>query len=700
MFYRKYIDSILKVWLTGIGLTYMVSALAIPSKPGIIKIKQCDGSVVDVVLKGDEHSHAWFTPDGYPLVREGDTFYYANVTADGTLEASPVRLNAFPSQSERDFRAGFNPAEAAIAMNSAVERHAANRRKLPGLYPGASFPLSGEQRALVVLVEYQDVSMTMPNAHDYFSRMLNEEGFADNKATGSARDFYLKSSNGNFDCHFDVYGPIKLSQNRVYYGGNDPRTGQDTRPEQMAIEACQQLDATVDFTQYDRDGDGYIDNVFIFYAGRGESSGAPAETIWPHSFNVVTRYPEPYMFDGVRLNRYACSYEWENGAPDGIGTFVHEFGHVLGLPDIYTTDYGASFTPGPWCTMDRGPYNNGGKTPPYFSAYERASCGWIEPVLLDRPMSVTLPDISHNKAALVQTAKDNEYFLFENRQQSGWDQFIPGHGMLVWHIDFDAERWRTNSANNTPGHQRIDIEEADGLASEETRAGDAFPGTLRVEEFGDDTKPGMRAWNGKRQYRDITNIREKDGVISFDVMGGAKLAAPTLACSVTDDARNVNLQWDSVMIIPNEEGDPYAPTHYLLNVYKHDENGDRVYLEGYEQHNVGNVNACTLSVPEGTYFATIQAAYALQPGDESTPVQIQSTNSVCEVTRLPEIEVCGNSVTIKGCAPSARLVVYNLLGSICATAQADHYGETSLIIDMPGVYLLHTDKILTKIVVR
>jgi len=122
----------------------------------------------------------------------------------------------------------------------------------------------------------------------------------------------------------------------------------------MVIEACRQLNPEVDFLQYDRDGDGYIDNVFVVYAGRGEASGGSPDCVWPHAWNLSSAEPgSQYTFNGVRLNLYACSNEWELSdhgkgfRPVGIGTFIHEFSHVMGLPDLYSTEYVKdSFTPG------------------------------------------------------------------------------------------------------------------------------------------------------------------------------------------------------------------------------------------------------------------------------------------------------------------------------------------------------------------
>lgn len=172
---------------------------------------------------------------------------------------------------------------------------------------------------MVILVQYSDVKFSCADPHDYFSRMLNEQGFADLGGTGSARDFFMENSQGKFIPQFDVYGPVTLSKPMSYYGGNTA-AGDDRHPDEMVVEACRLLDGEVDFSQYDRDGDGFIDNVFVFYAGRGENSGGGPDTVWPHSADIMDWDTTPYMFDGVRFNRYGCTNEvTREGRTEGVG---------------------------------------------------------------------------------------------------------------------------------------------------------------------------------------------------------------------------------------------------------------------------------------------------------------------------------------------------------------------------------------------
>ena len=395
----------------------------------------------------------------------------------------------------------------------------------------STFPVLGEQKGLVILVEYDDVAFTYGD-YDYFHRMLNEEGFSDYGSLGSARDWFVENSDGKFLPDFDVYGPVKLPNNRQYYGGNDS-FGNDIRPHEMAIHACQILDDEVDFSQYDRDGDGVIDNVFIFYAGKGEHDSGVKNAVWPHSWELALGLPgEKYIFDGVQLNHYACTCEYPSGykRPDGIGTFIHEFSHVMGLPDLYVTNYTTGFTPGEWSVMDQGPYNNDRLTPPNYSSYEKGALGWIDFKPFEEGRMEIHDLSSTNEAFALPTDSDNEFFFFENRQQHGNDAFLPGHGMLVWHVDYKKSYWTMNIVNNTSTHQCVDLIEADNVKSTATRASDAFPGTKNVTAFGFDTKPQLISWSKTRLAFDLEDITEsEDGVISFNAVDSSVNAVEGVA---------------------------------------------------------------------------------------------------------------------------------------------------------------------------
>lgn len=626
------------------------SVFAVPAKPGLITMRQADGTEIKVRIMGDEHSHYYLSEDGYLLINDNDIFYYGNVDATGNIVNSQIAARpaarrsaaaaaylgnvdmteVFAALERRDasVKASRNAARDRALKNKAagngVDRMPAPQKTRIGLFD-TGFPSTGNQKGLVVLVEYQDVKFNLSDPYGYFSRMLNENGFSDYGGTGCAAEYFRECSMNQFRPQFDVYGPITLSQNMSYYGGNDT-SGDDKNPHKMAIEACQQLDATVDFSEYDRDGDGYIDNVFVFYAGRGEASGGSANTVWPHAWNVTAaEYYTSYIFDGVQLDRYACSNEWEGSRPDGVGTFIHEFSHVMGLPDLYATSYTSAFTPGAWSVLDYGPYNNGGCTPPLYSAYERYSLGWMSPRVLDGPANIMLNSVGSNEACIIPTGDDNEFFLLENRQQTGWDKYIPGHGMLVWHVDYDTYVWSRNVVNNNASHQYVDIEEADGTQNETSRSGDAFPGRSNITSFTDDTRPSMKTWSGARLNLPITDIKETGGTITFKVAGG--FIAPH--APVAEDATDIT----PVSFTANWQTVENANTYYI-SIYTKNADGKKTYVVGYNKREVGNVAAVTVTGlhPLTTYYYTVCAANEGVQGEESDEICVTTTPMTFEYT--------------------------------------------------------------------
>lgn len=623
---------------------FCAGALAVPAKPGLVAFRQADGTEIMVRIMGDERAHYYLSEDGYLLLNQADKMYYGHIGAAGRIESSGIQATA----------PALRPA-AAVALLGTIdkdatlqqlrrEHQAAASRRAPmrnvGLFD-TGFPSKGKQKALVVLVEYTDVKFqTSYDPHSYFTRMLQEDGFSDYGGTGSCQQYFRENSMGQFLPEFDLYGPITLAHNQAYYGGND-WAGNDKHPEQMVIEACQQLDDSIDFSQYDRDNDGYIDNVYIFYAGRGEADGGSASTVWPHSWNITAATYTPYNFDGVRLDRYGCSNEWDGSRPDGIGTFVHEFSHVLGLPDLYATSYTSAFTPGAWSALDYGPYNNDGCTPPAYSVYERYSLDWIQPRQLRRAENIVLDTITNNDACMVATTDPNEFFLFENRQQAGWDKYIPGHGMLVWHIDYDQSVWENNTVNNTASHQYVDLEEADGTQTEGSRKGDAFPGTAGITSFTDDTRPSMKTWSGAKLNTPITDITESRGIIRFSVCGGIAAPDPVETLPATDiQPASFQANWK-----PSADS---TLTGYQLTVCEMAESGSKTTLPAWNRRDVGTLTSVRIDSlrPATTYIYKVYAAGTAGVGDASDEQTVRTADPTFEY--LAPTATAARDITARG----------------------------------------------------
>lgn len=427
----------------------------------------------------------------------------------------------------------------------------------------------GELRVLAILVNFDDVHFSVSaDPRQTIDDMLNQPGFSLHGATGSAYDFYQASSLGQFSPVFDVYGPMQLSRPEVDYVQTDEKYVDDQGREHnvypagnMVEEAIRALDDQIDYSVYDANSDGMVDFVYIFFPGKGATTGGSVNTtIWPHAYTLTSALGHTVTLDGVEINRYATSSELgATGRLSGIGTFCHEFAHVLGLPDLYDTGNNGTaskcFTPGRFSTMCAGNYNNDEHTPPLFSAYESYALEWLKPVDITGGGRFTLLPVTSQRRSLRISAPGDpqEYFLFECRARDGWDSYLESEGLAVWHIDFDSRVWADNAPNNDPDHQRIDLVEADFSLSESTRSGDLFPGTAGVCEFITSVSPAFLTWNNTTTGYEIEGIeRHPDGAVSFtvvadngSVMPGAEMAAPAPHLTAVGQS-SASLAWEPV----------------------------------------------------------------------------------------------------------------------------------------------------------
>lgn len=604
----------------------MQTTFAIPAYPKPLKVKQADGSWLTIQMRGDEHGHYVLTSDGIPVVFNARqrNYEYAD-WKDGKVQASGIKaaeasertakVKAFVKSQDKSAilesfkRARLQQLQQTLSSRRNVSLKASSNPQKEKLN---NFPTIGEVHSLVILVQFADTKFSTvgSDAHQFFNNMLNEPGFTySNGANGSARDFYLNSSNGRFQPKFDVIGPVTLPEKYSYYGANKGSSVDNpVRLEEFVREACTLADPSVDFSQYDHNQDGFIDNIYFFYAGKGEADSGDGNAIWPHSAYYSDMAKDAGLsetslkLNGVEVGNYTCSNEI-NGTlitpqPAGIGTFVHEFGHVLGLADHYDVNYGiTTFAPGSFDTMAQASYNNNGNTPAAFSAYERACLGWLDLTVLKNGVDTlnVLPDLNDsNKAYMVPVGgtNDQEYFIMENRQQKGWDAFIPGHGMLLWHIDYDAKAWEKNELNITGTHQRLDIVEADNKLTDNTRAGDPFPGTSNV------TQCNLTSWAGGK-VMSLDDIEEKDGVINL-MLGGLNLKLNTPDVKVTEvQDSSIVIGWTDVPVAKQ----------YVLNISSV-VNGKKESLPLYN-NKVYTAAQPSLHVerlsPETTYEITLQA---------------------------------------------------------------------------------------------
>lgn len=520
-----------------------LTASAVPARRTQRTLTLSDGTQVTATLSGDENYHYWKTADGRAFVMNEE-----NIPQEISLQQAQSKLQA--------------------KVQARNAHRIAKRTKHKAAWGAETNPISGERKGLVILVNYKDKKMqhTQAEYNDYF----NKAGYSDNNCTGSVRDYFLSQSYGKFSLDFDVMGPVTLSKNLSYYGDNDS-DGNDKHAAEMVAEAVKLAVSGIDLKKYDWDGDGYVDQVYVVYAGYGEHADAPANTIWPHEFELseAAKYndgPGALTINGVTIDTYACSSELRGSSGnkmDGIGTACHEFSHCLAIPDMYDTSAdGENFGMNVWDLMDYGSYNGEdgfGETPAPFTSYERMYCGWLTPVELTQPCNVNdMPAITKEPVAyLIRNANPKfpgEYYLLENHQQESWDAYAPAHGMLVLHVDFNSNAWKQNTVNNVASHQRMTIIPADGKLSHYNTAGDTWPGTSKKTALTDSSNPAAKLYNLNSNGRKfmghpIENIAEKNGLISFTFDGGKalpQLATPTALPATQMTANGFTAQWQKV----------------------------------------------------------------------------------------------------------------------------------------------------------
>ena len=443
--------------LVALAIPFCLAAM--PAYRGLLQHVNPDGTTVEYRLHGDEFFNYMTDTEGMLLTR----------TADGALVrrtegGKPVRATAEKLRGMRK-AAGVSDRPQRISMLDADGR--------------ASYKTIGETRALVLLLEYSDIKF-QPDSPSDIADMFNKPGYNKYGCNGSVRDYYYDNSGGKFTPVFDVARVVTLPNTSKYYTGPDDDSMFSNFEEAIKY-ALQELDDEIDYSKYDCDGDGIIDTVYVLYAGYGQAdSPLKGEVIWPHQGWIMA-----YNLDGVRFGKYACSNELNGGMHfndkdmylNGIGTITHEYGHVLGLPDIYDPQYNDdTVTVGYWDVMDSGSYNNDGYCPPNLSTYEKWFFRWIEYDFAADNTHYDLKSIQDGGKGVVipvQGAPDlgdnSEYFIIESRSLTGWDTYIGDFyggvpGLLVWHIDFNSEIWKKNKVNSTPGHPGCFLVTADGTA--------------------------------------------------------------------------------------------------------------------------------------------------------------------------------------------------------------------------------------------
>lgn len=692
---------------------------AVPAYPYPTQLTQPDGTKITVLLKGDEFHHYYTTEDNYLLIKDEKGFFcYAQAEQNGEIKSLHIRAKEVKKRSKQEQKLLLQTKKVSsqfVASNKLKKR---NRMVESGsIAPRPSkFPRIGSPKSLVILVNFSNLSFQANHSRTEFYNLLNEEGYSNNGATGSARDYFKDNSMGSFSPQLDVVGPFNLPNTYEFYGENN-KDGEDKNAVQMIVDACRMaFEAGVNFSQYDTDNNGFVDNVFVFYAGYNEAEMGGDNTIWPHRWSVMpgVNYEgtvNSTLFNGKRIRDYACTSELKgrNGSiMAGIATFAHEFGHVLGLADMYPTNGAKHHTLSKWSIMDDGTYLNDGRTPPSYNSFERFQLGFITPIPLISARDITLQPLNtHNQAYLISSENTHnlnpenplpaEFFLLENRQKTGWDQFLPGQGMLIYRIFYDSNDWYYNEPNNNPNKMGVDIMEADGIASESSLSGDPFPGTKKITYY----NPTLR--NGAElKGKEITQIVESKEIITFlygDTEGKRPIyVVPPTATDATEISYDrFTANWEKV----------FDATGYYITVSYIDYLGNQI---PHTTHQWTTDNHCTFY----NLLSGKEYRYKVQASDRNEVLGYENITDFSNIMKLktdenPEKSNLRVSVNSDGSvnvyAPdetigNEEIFVYNVMGHLITNATAKN--DITVIGKLPknSILLIKLGDYSTKILIR
>lgn len=523
------------------------TTFAVPAKQAKKTLTLADGTQVVATLMGDEYMNWWQADNGMRYVesQENEGVYVAANMDIMTATAEMRRAQVAEKRVKR-----LNSVRKAADLSS----FGGQQRVQIG---DEHVTYEGKKKGIIILVQFPNQKFEEGHDNAYYNMVANEKGLTHKDGyVGSVSDYFLSQSNGKFELDFDIAGPYTLSHTSSYYGKNDG-ANIDVKVGYMIQEGC---DAAVadgfNFNDYDWDGDGYADQVFVLYAGLGEASGGDAKTVWPHEYQI--RYTcvgkvLNYTAEGKgKVDTYACANEMERVINEytgqytsdqklaGIGTICHEFSHCLGFADMYdTTANGGNYGMGFFDVMASGSYNGGGFVPCNYTAYERIYAGWTEPIVLKDPASVKAMKSTqdYGRPFIIYNDKHkDEFFTLENREQKGWDAALYGGGMMITHVDYDQSVWGVNHVNaSASDHQRCTIFHADNDDNGQDLGSiknDLYPymvsGMVMNDELTDDSRPAAKLYNRnddgtKYMGKPVTAIRKNaDGTMSFDFMGGSE----------------------------------------------------------------------------------------------------------------------------------------------------------------------------------
>ncbi len=602
------IDKILFAMAIWVATSFALEVSGKPAWKGTLRLSQPDGTTISARLSGDEYGHVMTDLEGNALVQNRDGYWcYAFYSHDGAIHSSGI-IAGGPNKANSSaklipYEALYRNAAArhlemalyrSSQFNSGYENNTGTSSTThynaggdthtniyssayPSTYPNAqtsddSSPDSDSSEVkshhcLILLAEFSDLKMTY--TADKFSNLINGE-------SGSARKYFEDQFLGKGKFTFEIGPLVTLSRTHDYYGKNENGKNDVNAPQAVA-EACRLAEKSgIDFSKFDDDGDGVVDNIFLFVAGKDEAEGGGDNCIWSYTWDLESAGIK-LTLNGKKIGKYSISSELglrSNGKYlfTTIGTFCHEYGHSFGLVDMYDTDLESSGGSAKclWkstALMDRGNYNNEGKTPPYFNAIDRDMLGIGKAEELKEGRYLLEPINENGRFFIYHTTNPGEYYLIECRSNSNWDTYIGGNGLAIYHIDKSgndtgwspvyernataAERWLSNEVNCRPLHECAEMIEANPKAADVSQV---FWPFARNNSFSSQTDPAFKFWDGTYSPLAITEIMTVGDKIAFNVIKSESTAPANVVASAKDIFQSVAIiQWETDIQDSNAE---------------------------------------------------------------------------------------------------------------------------------------------------
>ncbi len=504
-----------RILFTIVAAMCCAAMVAAPAKPEPFTHVQSDGTTVTLVMGGGEFNHSLMTLDGLTVGRDTNGNYCYK--AAGSLSDVLAHDAGHRGIEETAFISAYRSQMTLGAGRSRLPRREEEN-------PTPQVPTLGSPRIPIILVNYTDIQFVDENPVNTFENQFNLMEY-------SCLHYFESQSRGKFSPRFDILGPVNLPQDRAFYGANKYVYGQevDTQLGTMIYDACMGL-PDVDFSNYDNDDDGYVDVVVVLFAGVGEAQAwrTVPESVWPCQWDMQESLDwgcstvGPFELNGVTIDKYAVFNELEGNnnystTIDGVGTFCHEFGHCLGLPDFYSTVGGGIYGMNAWDIMDVGCYLDNAHRPCGYTSYERHFMGWMDLIEPEENTQYFMLPLNTDDGTAVKVTNDanpDEYYLLDYRVKTDWDEFLPAEGIMILHVDYDKTAWDENTPNNNYNHPRMSLIPADNVLSSYSNRYDLWPqGDL--DSLTNNSTPPAMVYTGGFMNKPITDMTVADGVASF-----------------------------------------------------------------------------------------------------------------------------------------------------------------------------------------